>query len=562
MFRKRDPNGQLFESSNLIPEEKRKRLDQTWAAVFRSKALSLIDESRFAPMFCEDNGRPNQPVQVVLGTLVLKELLDLTDREALEHLEFNLLWQHALRLTPEEAHLCQKTLHNFRERLMAHDGGRLAFEDTTTRILETLGTQTARQRLDSTHITSNIARLTRLGLFCETIRVFLRALQSHHPRLFRKVPEALRGRYLKDGKPTKYEDARSSDSRRRLAVCARDVYRLIEAMRATAASKLEELSLLERIFKEQCEVTPAPAKAASDDDDAAEESVPVALKEPKTIASDSLQSPHDADVTYSGHKGKGYEVQIAETTDERNEVEIITHVDVTPSSGSDASQTVPVLESLAAREIQPTELVADTTYGSVENGLTAARMGTELVAPVPGSAPVNNVDNVDNSRPAPSESLSPIDFKVDPCGELTLCPAGEVAIRQVPVNGNENRLELHFARAGCERCPFFQQCPARISRDEETYSITVNLTKTTIEQRRAEQATPRFKERYACRAGIEATNSELKRSHGLGRLHVRGRIRVRLAVYLKAIACNLKRMIRALLLRARASAVSPAMAVQ
>ncbi|MBI3723987.1 transposase [bacterium] len=560
MFRKRDANGQLFESSNLIPEEKRKRLDQTWAAVFRSKALSLIDESRFAPMFCEDNGRPNQPVQVVLGTLVLKELLDLTDREALEHLEFNLLWQHALRLTPEEAHLCQKTLHNFRARLMAHDGGRLAFEDTTTKILETLGTQTARQRLDSTHITSNIARLTRLGLFCETIRVFLRALQSHHPRLFRKVPETLRGRYLKDGKPTKYEDARSSDSKRRLAVCARDVYRLLEAMRETAASKLEEYVVLERLFEDQCEITKAKTKAGEDDDDAMEEAVPVALKEPKTIASDSLQSPHDVDVTYSGHKGKGYEVQVAETTDERNEVEIITHVDVTPSSGSDASQTVPVLASLAEREIKPTELVADTTYGSVENGLAAARMGTELVAPVAGSAPV---DNVDKARPAPSQSLSPIDFKVDPCGELTLCPAGEVAIRQLPVNGNENRVELHFARSGCERCPFFQQCPARLSRDEETYSITVNLTKTTLEQRRTEQATPQFKERYACRAGIEATNSELKRSHGLGRLRVRGRIRVRLVIYLKAIACNFKRMIRALLLRARsAGAVIPAMAVR
>jgi hypothetical protein len=559
MFRQRDPNGDLFESSSLIPEEKRQRLDQTWAAVFRSKALRLIDESRFAPMFCEDNGRPNQPVQVVLGTLILKELLDLTDREALEQLEFNLLWQHALRLTPEEAHLCQKTLHNFRARLMAHDGGRLAFEDTTARVLETLGTQTARQRLDSTHITSNIARLTRLGLFCETIRVFLQALQSRHPRLFRRVPEALRGRYFKDEKPTNYEDARSSDSRRRLAVCARDVYRLLEAMRGTAASKLEELSLLERLFREQCEVTPAPAKAAADDDDATEEPVPVAPKEPKTIASDSLQSPHDVDVTYSGHKGKGYEVQIAETTHERNEVEIITHVDVTPSSGSDASQTIPVLDSLAEREIQPAELIADTTYGSVENGLAAARMGTELVAPVAGSAPE---DKAQPAQPASSGALSPADFKVDPCGTPAACPGGQTAIRVFAVNGNENRLELHFARSGCKRCPLFQQCPARLSRDEETYSITVNLTKTTLDKRRAEQATPQFKERYACRAGIEATNSELKRSHGLGRLRVRGGIRVRLAVYLKAIACNLKRMIRAFLLRAQAAALNPAMAAR
>ena len=47
----------------------------------------------------------------------------------------------------------------------------------------------------------------------------------------------------------------------------------------------------------------------------------------------------------------------------------------------------------------------------------------------------------------------------------------------------------------------------------------------------------------AVRAGIEGTNSELKRRHGLGHLRVRGGDRVQLAVYLKALACNVKRMI-------------------
>jgi hypothetical protein len=44
---------------------------------------------------------------------------------------------------------------------------------------------------------------------------------------------------------------------------------------------------------------------------------------------------------------------------------------------------------------------------------------------------------------------------------------------------------------------------------------------------------------YAVRAGIEATNSELKRAHGLGRLRVRGGLRVTLAANLKGLACNL-----------------------
>ena len=82
-------------------------------------------------MYCADNGRPNRAVQTVLGVHLLKEMFNLTDGEALKQLEFNLLWHHALRLDIEETHLPQKTLHNFRVRLMQHDGGRLAFQETT-----------------------------------------------------------------------------------------------------------------------------------------------------------------------------------------------------------------------------------------------------------------------------------------------------------------------------------------------------------------------------------------------------------------------------------------------
>ena len=70
--------------------------DADWAEVFRNEALVLIEEERFAPMYSPDMGRPNRAVQTVLGVLVLKEMFDLTDMEALEELEFNLLWHHAL----------------------------------------------------------------------------------------------------------------------------------------------------------------------------------------------------------------------------------------------------------------------------------------------------------------------------------------------------------------------------------------------------------------------------------------------------------------------------------
>ena len=140
MYQKRNPQSTMFETSYLVAEAKAKRLRASWAETFRTRALVLIDEDLFAPLYCQDNGRPNRPVQTVLGVLILKDMFNLTDVEALERLEFDLLWHHALSLEPEEAHLPQKTLHNFRARMMAHESGPLAFASVTDCVVEVLGT--------------------------------------------------------------------------------------------------------------------------------------------------------------------------------------------------------------------------------------------------------------------------------------------------------------------------------------------------------------------------------------------------------------------------------------
>lgn len=547
MFRERNPQGSLFQSAFLFPEAKFRRLEKSWADMFQSRALPLIDENCFADMYCEDNGRPNRAVQTVLGVLLLKDMFNLTDEEALENLEFNLLWHHALRLTLEEAHLPQKTLHNFRRRLMTHDGGRVAFCETTDRIIQALGIRVGRQRLDSTHIMSNIATLTRLGLFCETIRLFLRVLRRRHPELSRLVPEELGRRYLnEEGEATSYEDARSDAGRQRLGVCARDLYRLVDKLRGTAAEVLEEYQLLERLLQEQCHMGKhGDGRAGDDDDDAGEGKVPIALKSPKEISPDSLQSPYDAGVTYSGHKGKGYEVQVAETCDRDNPAQIITHVEVTPSSGSDAEVPVPLIDALNERNIQPDELFADTTYGSGRNAIEVESRGTELVSPVAGPG----VDQIEEAGNRPTRDFSAADFQIDVPADKqpAVCPAGCKTVEEYQERGAPERVELRFAREVCEACSLRPRCPVKFSHKLGVYVLEADLIKVNIERRRRAEASGEFQKRYAVRAGIEGTNSELKRAHGLGRLRVRGGHRVRLAVYLKALACNIKRMVRALL---------------
>ena len=166
----------------------------------------------------------------------------------------------------------------------------------------------------------NIAVLTRLGLFCETVRVSLLVVSREHPGLGEGIGDGLAQRYLKEtGEASRYEDACSGEGRRRLPVCARDVYRLVDRFRGTAVAQMDEYGLLERLLREQCHMgRHRDGRPGADDDDAAEGKAPIALREPGEVRPDSLQTPHNPAVTYSGHKGKGYEVQVAETCESDN----------------------------------------------------------------------------------------------------------------------------------------------------------------------------------------------------------------------------------------------------
>lgn len=547
MFRKRDPQTSLLATSHFLPDDKRERLERDWPGRFRDRALPLIDEDAFRDLYHESNGRPNKSVQIVIGALLLKDMHDFTDDETVGALDFDLRWHVALDLEPDKAHLCQKTLHNFRAKLMENDRARLLFEDMTGKMIKALGIDTDRQRLDSTHITSNVARLTRLGLFCETARVFLKELRKKAKKKFDAVPAGLRGRYFKDdGGDSSYGDARSSDGRRRIAVCARDVWRLVDRFKGDeAVEAFGSYGLVKRLLDEQCEFLEEPRSAVEGDADANEPPVPVAPKPTKDVRSDSLQTPHDASVTYSGHKGKGHEVQLAETCGNKDKPEMITYAERTRSCDSDDSATVGAVDDLARRDIAPKEMLADTAYGSTANAIACEEKGTELVTPVAGPK---------IEEPKKGE-ITKADFDVDPKGEKkTKCPAGREATseKRDPETG---KVRAVFGADTCAACPMRASCPAK-PKSDGTRVLKTTIHAVVLAKRRKYERTKEFRERYAERAGIEATNSELKRAHGLGRPRIRGALRVRLAVYLKVLACNVKRMVKYLAGKAKKAAAA------
>ena len=473
MYRPTDRQGNLFDAAGLMTPEKRAACAKSWAGAFREHALPILlkAEPEFAIIYDDKMGRPNICLSLIIGLMLLKEMRDMTDMEVLEDLEFDLRWMYAFNLEPQKLDVCQKTLHNFRTAVIKHDKAKVVFRKLTDELIARLDVKTSKQRLDSTHILSNFAVLSRLGLFCETLRVFLHAMVKAHRQLHDSIAAGILRRYSDE---SRYHDARKEEGQRRLAVAARDLYRLVEQFKEhRAVSEMNEYKLLARLLSEQCDISQKAKLPKEDDDDKDEKAAPVEVKQAKEVKTDSLQTPHDESVTYSGHKGKGFEVQIVETCGDDNSVRLITEVEVTPSCKSDNSAFIPLINSLEEAGHKPEDVTADTGYSGGKNASEAAKKGINLCAPAPAMG-------------------KPV------VGEKYEKPA--------------------------------QDCPT--TPDEARQWL------------KEQEAQPEFKKHYAIRAGCEATNSELKRAHGLGKLRVRGGQRVKLAVYFKAAACNLKRALR------------------
>lgn len=490
---------------------KRARLEQSWAHQYHTHALPLIDESAFAKYFNPNNGRPNKSIRMVVSLLILKEIFDLTDQEVLEQLEWNAAWHHALDMTEDEAHTCQKTLHNHRVMLIADDEGVALFERVTSALIQAAGLSTKRQRQDSTHILSNIRLLTRLGLFTETIRQFLQDLRKDHPRLCGQVERQVRERYL--DREGYFADARGSEAPRRLAQAALDLYQLVQQFGAhKTVAKMDAFALLKRLYDDQC----VPPKGKN----------PNKVELQKKVSSSSLQTPSDPDVTY-GRKGKGYEVQLAETCDEDNEFQVVTSVDVHGANESDQHQVEPALQQTERTcGAAPEEMFADCGYASGDNIVAAKeKHGTDLKAPIGSNE---------------SKKYIPLgEFEFDADGEQVVrCPMGKSPMRHQETRSKKSTVAV-FAAKDCRGCRLRHVCPTEKRRDGRALKVT--KAGIAVARRREEQETEAFKEAYKIRSGIEATNSELKRRHGLGKLRVRRKSRVSLSVRLKALALNVKR---------------------
>lgn len=477
-----------------------------------------------------------------LGAMILQQQNDFTDEETVDQLAFNIKWHYALDVTgdsDEVTYMCLKTLRNIRRLVIKSGLDEELFRLTTDVLAKAFSVDTSNQRLDSVHIRSNMRHLGRICIFSKSIHRFLVNLKRQQEPLYFQLEQEqkeLVDRYFTPKALACFSMVKPSASEKTLAVVSRDLYALVQRFHdVPVVLSLHSYKLLCRVLEEQCTMVEKRTQEGPVE-------LALSVKPPKEIRSSSLQNPSDPDATYEAHKGQGYKAQIMETYTElpqddparERTLNLITHVAVDRACDHDVHALLPALESASARDLAPTEVLADSHYGSDDNVQQASEMGVDIISPV-----MTGGKRKDQGDGEVVTTYNLSDFQLSQQGTVNACPGGHAPLK---ANHTRKHYTAAFYSPRCLDCPHRPACP--VVEGKKHHYLRYNEKAARLALRWQKEKTPEFREKYRWRAGIEATNSEIDRRTGIKELRVRGMAAVRFCVFLKAIGINILRAAR------------------
>jgi len=538
MYKRTDSQKSLFGVETQLNTSLRVRLKDSWAQLFRAEILSILlkSEDQFAMLYGK-TGRPNFSVARMLGLCLLQELNSLSDQQALDAFGFDIRWRYALDVSDDDAYLSRRSLVEFRRRLAVKDPDmatmRKIFEGISKTAIKKLGLSTSEQRADSTHIVSNICTRGRLDLFAKTIDHFIKSLDE---KRFLRIPDNIKRWHQRE--PEGWFGLGLAQRKVKLEQLAKYLYKLILVFKDDHQLTAQEpYQLLVRLFQEQCEII---NKSGFNKGSGTGNKIRIKRK----TKGQTLQSPFDPDASY-GHKGKGYSAHITETCNNKGKCEIITDYEVHGAGQSDKGKAPDIVDRLESADLKPKTLYADGGYPTAPSALKVVQKEVEFIAPV------------DRSR-LPEDVMGRDQFEFDKDGFVVRCPQGHKPVdHRMRSSNNKKGSGLHAIFDGdvCRACSKLRQCPVRgpnnrqggcdLRNSKGQFRLEITAKLRLRDQMYANQQTDAWKQRYKIRSGIEATMSELKRSHGMGKLRVRRAVKVSFAVACKVIACNIKRWTKA-----------------
>jgi hypothetical protein len=511
----------LFDPLGALPASHLSALADSPEGIFRMALLKVMPVEKLAKKFSADMGAPSKELYAMAGLVLMKEFRNWTVAQTIDAYMWNTKVHLALNINDSFPTLSERSLYRYLA-FFADDEeklAQLAMERVTSALIEIGELDISEQRLDSTHIFSNMAIFGRTRLMGVAVKRFLTQVKRHDRSAYDLLDEDLRKRY-EPSQGRLFADTtkeKSSEPYLRLrSQVAEDMYRLISIFEQhEKLSKATSFAALKRIFGEQCEVI--------------DEKIEVRKKTGGRV----MQNPSEPDGTYSGHKGPGFQAQFSETCATVNEFQIIASALPQTAADSDQTSVVPVLDDLEAADRLPKSLLTDCGYNSDANVEAAAERGVELVSPTK-----ENSDLVSHENEI-AESLTLDDFVFEEETErVVTCPAGHQPESSTYDETTQKTKTIMPAKT-CASCDFSGECPIR--RTNGQYQLEHTGKDRRLASRRREEMTDAFRERYAKRAGIESTNSGIKQVTGIGRLRVRGMPRVSMAIYLKVAGWNVLR---------------------
>ena len=527
MFRPNETHHQqdIFGIDTQLSPGLSKRLRESREYAFYKEVFCRIPEEVFAGLYSDSPAtRPNTPVNVLVGALVLQHANDWTFAELMDRIDFDLKVRAALGLwSLDQESFSRATLFNFlarlRDDMVATGRNRFeaAFDGLTDEQRERFGLNSSIQRCDSTQMGSNIRDYTRIELLVEVVlrmwRVLDQAHQEEHEGRFAPYVDAkTSGQFL-------YR-LRKSDIDPALEQLGQLYGWMVDALKAGYGST-EIYRIVCRVFAEQ--FTHIEEK--------------ITVRAANEIRSDSLQSPDDPEATYREKDGEdfhGFVLHACETAHPDNDLQLIVDVAVAPNNQDDSRILHERLPGMHEKTPDLCELHSDAAYPSEANDQLQGEMG------------ILAVQTAIRGRVA----KAPFQIDLDEAGLLQIrCAAGHVATGRSAAK----HLKAEFTAANCAGCPLAAVCTAqKRAHGGRTFYFT---EADVVKQARHRRIQTLPEERQTLRANVEATMKEFKAPCRNGKLRTRGRWGASRYGFLRAMAINFGRIYRYLQRQQAKSAV-------
>jgi transposase len=495
--------------------------------------LGAIYNENYFDDFYADRGYPVDvaPWRLALVT-VMQYIEGLTDRQSADAVRRCMDWKYALSLELTDAGFDFTLLHDFRQRLLLHNGAQRLL-DTLLDTCKARGWIKTRgkQRTDSTYVVAAIRRLYYLECVQEAVHYALNQLSEAAPQWIQGwAPLDWYERY--GPRAELFRLPKETSKRNALAlVIGADGYALLDKLyRDASARPLLELPAVESLRQIWMQHYYRCTEPGFED-----------LRWRETAdqppSAQLIQSPYDVEARYSSKRSTnwvGYKVHLSETCDE-GYPDLITQVSTTPATTSDFVMGAPIEQDLAERNLLPGTHLLDSGYVVADLLVSAPRdHHIDVVGPALSSS---------SRQGREGQGYDVHSFAIHWGAQQAYCPQGHGSVKWTPGHSQEGHavIRIRFGKATCDACAVRPACTSSTKYPRQI-TVKPQALHEAIEAAHKRQATPEFKAQYALRAGVESTLSQGARRFDLRRSRYIGLAKTHLQQTINATAMNVVRI--------------------